>query len=84
MSKKHYQVEMRTPESTQVVVRDLFLSNPPRVVSDRQLAGYLTHTLLPDEMRGGPGTYYTIVERDGAYLRVFSVRRSEDGQYLEA
>ena len=76
-----YNVTMSRPDQIEDVTRKLFPTKPIRTVSARQLAGYLTHTIFGDYERGEAGTFYTVKERIGNTLNVFTIRRMEDGTY---
>lgn len=64
------------------VTRRLFGTKLPDVVSQRQLAGYLTHILFADSERGGEGTIYHVTTKRYGTPQVFSVRRTLDGRYV--
>ncbi len=75
-----YEVTMtQGPNET---TRRCVLPAQAQVVSRRQLAGYLTHTLFADVERGGDNTFYTIREQVyGQRMVMFTVERKADGHY---
>lgn len=86
MSKQavEYTVTMHRPDRKRPVTRKFYHTEPLKAVSRKQLAGYLTHKLIADDARGGPGTFYTIVEKGPNFLDVFNVVRDFDGGYQDA
>lgn len=79
-----YTVTMVRPDQSDSIVRKLLASKPATVVSRRQLAGYLTHTLFADRERGDVGTFYTVQERINGVPHVFTVERTAQGMYLHS
>lgn len=77
-----YEVRMIRPDRTRAVIRRYFDVARIPVVSSIQLAGFLTHKLFADTERGGAGTFYTITERVGDSVQVYTVRRTSDGRYV--
>lgn len=70
---------MNRPDRKRAVIRRLFSDQQIQAVSDRQLAGFLTHRLFADRERGGQVTHYTITERSDGHLKVFTVvKRGEN------
>lgn len=83
-----YTVTMVRPDVDGRTTRTLRLEQPASVVSDRQLAGYLTHVLFSDEERAAHqamrNVHFTIEAREGTNLHVFTVYRSAHRHYLHS
>jgi hypothetical protein len=82
MQKIHFTVTMIRPDRVRPVRKELHVEANIAVKSDIQLAGFLTHRLFADKVRGKANTFYVIEERhEDGWLNVFTVRRTEDGRY---
>lgn len=82
MKAVQYVVTVTRPDTQEVLTRRLFEDYPAEVSSPRQLAGFLTHKLFSDEERGAlANTYFTVTERIGDFVNVFTVKRTVRGTY---
>lgn len=78
-----YAVTMYRPDRKRPVTRRIYEQKPIESRNARQLAGFLTHKLFGDHERGGSGTHYVVKITAPDVLSVFTIRKSEDGEYLQ-